>query len=47
VDGGINAGTIAAVAKAGARCFVAGSAIFNTPDYAQTIAALRKHAEKE
>jgi ribulose-phosphate 3-epimerase len=47
VDGGINSGTIAAVAKAGARCFVAGSAIFNTPDYAQTIAALRKHAEKE
>jgi ribulose-phosphate 3-epimerase len=47
VDGGINAGTIAAVAKAGARCFVAGSAIFNTPDYAQTIAALRKDAEKE
>jgi ribulose-phosphate 3-epimerase len=47
VDGGINSGTIAAVAKAGARCFVAGSAIFNTPDYAQTIAALRKDAEKE
>ncbi len=47
VDGGINSGTIAAVAKAGARCFVAGSAIFNTPDYAQTIAALRKDAERE
>lgn len=47
VDGGINSRTIAPVAKAGARCFVAGSAIFNTPDYAQTIAALRREAEKE
>ncbi len=47
VDGGINTDTISAVAKAGARCFVAGSAIFNTPDYRDTIAALRKGAEKE
>jgi ribulose-phosphate 3-epimerase len=46
VDGGINADTIASVAKAGARCFVAGSAIFNTPDYTDTIAALRKDAER-
>jgi ribulose-phosphate 3-epimerase len=46
VDGGINAATIASVAKAGARCFVAGSAIFNTPDYTDTIAALRKDAER-
>jgi ribulose-phosphate 3-epimerase len=46
VDGGINAATIASVAKAGARCFVAGSAIFNTPDYSDTIAALRKDAER-
>jgi ribulose-phosphate 3-epimerase len=31
VDGGINADTICEVARAGAGCFVAGSAIFNTP----------------
>jgi ribulose-phosphate 3-epimerase len=46
VDGGINADTIAAVARAGASCFVAGSAIFNTPDYNDTIAALRLAAER-
>ncbi|MCF8075253.1 MAG: ribulose-phosphate 3-epimerase [Desulfotignum sp.] len=46
VDGGINADTIAAVARAGASCFVAGSAIFNTPDYTDTIAALRLAAER-
>jgi ribulose-phosphate 3-epimerase len=46
VDGGINADTIAAVARAGASCFVAGSAIFNTPDYNDTIAALRHTAER-
>ncbi len=41
VDGGVNAGTIAAVAAAGADVFVAGSAIFGNPDYAATIASLR------
>lgn len=41
VDGGINIDTICEVAGAGAGCFVAGSAIFNTPDYADTIATLR------
>ncbi len=41
VDGGVNAGTIAAVAAAGADVFVAGSAIFGSPDYAATIASLR------
>ncbi len=46
VDGGINANTISSVAEAGATCFVAGSAIFNTPDYHDTIAALRKDAER-
>ncbi|EMS80839.1 ribulose-phosphate 3-epimerase [Desulfotignum phosphitoxidans] len=46
VDGGINADTIASVARAGASCFVAGSAIFNTPDYNDTIAALRLAAER-
>ena len=41
VDGGINAKNIRAVAEAGADMFVAGSAIFNQPDYAKAIAAMR------
>ena len=41
VDGGINLDTIDLVAQAGAKCFVAGSAVFNTQDYAGTIAKLR------
>jgi ribulose-phosphate 3-epimerase len=32
---------IASIAKAGADTFVAGSAIFGTPDYAATIARMR------
>ena len=42
VDGGVNLETIKTVADAGADNFVAGSAIFNTPDYTETIAGLRK-----
>lgn len=42
VDGGINNDTIHAVSKAGASSFVAGSAIFNTEDYRQTIRNLRE-----
>ncbi len=41
VDGGINRDTIAAAAAAGADTFVAGSAIFGTADYSETIASLR------
>ncbi|WP_038203933.1 ribulose-phosphate 3-epimerase [Xenophilus azovorans] len=41
VDGGIKADNIARVAAAGADTFVAGSAIFNAPDYAAVIAAMR------
>src|SRR3989475_420984 len=41
VDGGVKIDNIGAIAKAGADTFVAGSAIFGTPDYAQTIAAMR------
>jgi ribulose-phosphate 3-epimerase len=41
VDGGIKVDNIASVAQAGADTFVAGSAIYNTPDYAATIAAMR------
>ena len=32
---------IGEIARAGADTFVAGSAIFNAPDYAATIAAMR------
>ncbi len=42
VDGGVNMDTIKTVHQAGATSFVAGSAIFNTPDYTKTIADLRK-----
>jgi len=41
VDGGVNSTTIAAVSRAGADVFVAGSAIFNTNDYRQAIDVLR------
>ncbi len=45
VDGGISETTIADVAEAGANIFVAGSAIYGSNDYKQTIASLRKKAE--
>jgi ribulose-phosphate 3-epimerase len=41
VDGGGNLSTIAEVAKAGADTFVAGSAIFGTDNYEDTITNLR------
>ena len=41
VDGGINAETIGAAACAGADVFVAGSAVFSTPDYADTLRLFR------
>ncbi|MCW4455608.1 ribulose-phosphate 3-epimerase [Flavobacterium sp. MXW15] len=41
IDGGVKADNIGAIAAAGADAFVAGSAIFNAPDYAQVIAAMR------
>ncbi|NLY13544.1 MAG: ribulose-phosphate 3-epimerase [Gammaproteobacteria bacterium] len=41
VDGGVNVKNIKQIAEAGADTFVAGSAIFNAPDYAQVIAAMR------
>ena len=41
VDGGINKETIGLASEAGADTFVAGSAIFNTENYEQTISALR------
>jgi len=41
VDGGVNAGNIADIARAGADTFVAGSAIFGSKDYRATIAQMR------
>lgn len=42
VDGGITPDNIAEVAAAGADTFVAGSAIFNKPDYAAVIQQMRE-----
>ncbi|MDO8863885.1 ribulose-phosphate 3-epimerase [Haliea sp. E1-2-M8] len=42
VDGGVSAKNIADVAAAGADTFVAGSAIFNQPDYAAVITEMRR-----
>jgi ribulose-phosphate 3-epimerase len=41
VDGGVKVDNIAVIARAGADTFVAGSAIFGSPDYSGTIAAMR------
>ena len=41
VDGGVGIDNIREIADAGADMFVAGSAIFNSKDYAKTIAAMR------
>lgn len=41
VDGGVGLANIRAVAEAGADTFVAGSAIFNAPDYRAVIAEMR------
>lgn len=41
VDGGVKADNIGAIAAAGADAFVAGSAIFNAPDYRAVIEAMR------
>ena len=42
IDGGVNTGTITAIAAAGVDVFVAGSAVFGSPDYRATIAELRR-----
>jgi ribulose-phosphate 3-epimerase len=42
VDGGINMKNIAHVAEAGADTFVAGTAIFNTTNYAKSISLMRQ-----
>lgn len=45
VDGGISEHTISEVAEAGANIFVAGSAVYGSNDYEQTITSLKKLAE--
>jgi len=45
IDGGVNAKTIQEIAKAGADSFVAGSAIFGSKDYRETIEEFRNKIE--
>jgi ribulose-phosphate 3-epimerase len=45
IDGGVKTDNIRAIAAAGADTFVAGSAIFGSKDYAQTIRAMRAEIE--
>jgi ribulose-phosphate 3-epimerase len=44
VDGGISLETIAIAREAGADTFVAGSAVFNSPEPAQMVEMLRHRA---
>jgi ribulose-phosphate 3-epimerase len=46
IDGGVKTSNIREIAQAGADTFVAGSAIFSTPDYKATIATLRAELAK-
>lgn len=46
VDGGVNVETMAEVAAAGADTFVAGSAVYGKPDYAEAIRELRHLADQ-
>jgi len=45
VDGGIKVSNVRAAAQAGADTFVAGSAIFGSSDYGQTIREMRAQIE--
>jgi len=46
IDGGVKVDNIRAIAEAGADMFVAGSAIFNQPDYRQVIDDMREELAK-
>jgi len=46
VDGGVKVDNVGEIAAAGADMFVAGSAIFNSNDYANTITAMRERIRK-
>ncbi|QWP78503.1 ribulose-phosphate 3-epimerase [Lysobacter sp. K5869] len=45
IDGGVKADNIGDIAAAGADTFVAGSAIFNAPDYAEVIGRMKAAVE--
>jgi ribulose-phosphate 3-epimerase len=45
IDGGVKVDNIGSIARAGADTFVAGSAIFGSQDYAQTIRAMHDEIE--
>ena len=45
VDGGVKVDNIAEISAAGIDTFVAGSAIFGSPDYADTISRMKANAE--
>jgi ribulose-phosphate 3-epimerase len=46
VDGGVKPANIARISHAGADVFVAGSAVFGTPDYRATISELKRLAQE-
>jgi ribulose-phosphate 3-epimerase len=46
IDGGVKVDNIGDIARAGADTFVAGSAIFGSPDYAATIRAMREQMKR-
>ena len=46
VDGGVKPSNIAKISHAGANVFVAGSAVFGAPDYAATIAEMKRLAHE-
>ncbi len=46
IDGGVNEKTITAIAAAGVDIFVAGSAIFGSRDYKETICSFREKIDK-
>lgn len=46
VDGGVTLDNIGTLTEAGAEIFVAGNAVFSTPDYGATIAALKQAGQR-
>jgi len=46
VDGGVKVNNIGEIALAGADTYVAGSAIFGSDDYAETITAMKQNADR-
>jgi ribulose-phosphate 3-epimerase len=46
IDGGVKLDNIAAIAAAGADTFVAGSAIFGSPNYRETLQAMRQQIDQ-